>query len=677
MNSVVSRTTIPIVQPFDFQSSVFGNKVSIPTTAKVIFVADMFVEDYVGGAELTSEAIISSSPFEVFKLHSRDVTMDLLREGHERFWIFGNFCEMNASLIPSIVANLKYSIVEYDYKYCRARSPEKHQHASGSPCDCPDQPNGKMISAFFFGAMGLWWMSEAQKARYHAVFPFLADKDNIVLSSVFDDRTLGLLKVLRNEGPRAGWIVLGSSSWIKGADDAEAWCKANGKEYDVVWNLPYDQLLQKLARAEGFVYLPKGGDTCPRMVIEAKLLGCKLHLNANVQHASEEWFTTDDLEAIESYLYAARSLFWNGTKSMMEYRPTISGYTTTYNAHKQQYPVIQCIKSMLQFCDEVCVVDGGSTDATIDLLVDLAYPGARVTTVEDIRLCCTIEDFEFPLELDGIKRDPRIKVKVVKRDWSAKRHPVFDGMQKAEARKMCTSEFCWQMDADEVVHEDDAPKVGDLCRGMPRNVGLVALPVIEYWGGPEKVRLDITPWKWRLSRNLPHITHGIPVALRMTDADGQPYAKPGTDGCDMIHAVTGEPIPFIGFYTAEAENARVHAMGGNEQARREYEAWFNQITSQVPGVFHYSWYDLPRKIRLYRDYWQNHWEALWNRDTSDTAENNLMFGVPWKDVTDQMIADRAAEMKNKLGGWIWHRAWDGKATTPHIHSTRTQPKAMQ
>ena len=635
---------------FDFNQSVFGSSISIPPTARVIFVSDMFVEDYVGGAELTSQALIDAAPLEVFKLHSKDVTVDLLQAGTDKFWVFGNFAQMNPQLIPSIVGNLKYSLVEYDFKYCRSRSPEKHQVDHHVPCDCHNQMNGKIVSAFFYGSMGTWWMSEKQKERYLTLFPFLGERSNTVLSSVFDAKTLGLLKSLRNankDTERKGWIVLGSDSWIKGADDAKAWCEANGKEYEVVWNIPYAQVLEKLAKAEGFVYLPKGGDTCPRMVIEAKLLGCKVQLNDNVMHKDEEWFATDNLDEIEGYLFVAPKHFWNGIKDMMNYRPKISGYTTCYNCAKQEYPFIQSIQSMLSFCNEVCVVDGGSTDGSWEQLQDLA------------------------------KQDNRVKLKQVARDWTSKRHPVFDGMQKAEARKMCTGEFCWQMDSDEIVHELDAKRVQDLCRMLPKGADIMCLPVIEYWGGHDKVRMDIQPWKWRLSRNQPHITHGIPKELRMTDADGQPYAKPGTDGCDMIDTTTGDRLPCLNFYTPDVEQMRQVAMLGNEQARAQYENWVNQVVSSLPGVFHYSWFNLERKIRLYRDYWQNHWNALWDRDTSDTAENNMMFGVPWKDVTDEMIAQRASEMKAKLGGWIWHRPWDGKATTPHVTIHKSPPRIMQ
>ena len=673
---------------FDQNSSVFSTQPLVPPWAKVVFVSDMFVDDYVGGAELTSEALIVSSPHRVFKLRSKDVTASVIHSAADRFWIFGNFASLDPQLIGLISVMLRYCVIEYDYKYCRFRSPEKHLHSTGMPCDCVGQPSGRLVSDFYRHSMGLWWMSEAQRDRYVTAFPFLFEKQNVVLSSVFDRTTLERIACMHASAPhdRKGWVVLGSSSWVKGAENAVEWCKENGKDYEIVWDLPYEDVLRRLSRAKGFVYLPRGADTCPRMVIEAKLLGCELHINDDVQHARESWFSTDELQDIQDYLLASPARFWDGVQKMMDYRPTLSGYTTTYNCVKQAYPFKQCIESMLQFCDEVCVVDGGSTDGTWEELVRLAHPdafapGSPLSHREQVEL---IEDIRV-MSFAGAGTSPhvhrlapsKIRLREVSRDWSSRRHPVFDGMQKAEARRMCTQEYCWQMDSDEVVHENDAGKVAGLCRLMPPDADVMSLPVIEYWGGPDKVRCDIQPWKWRLSRNLPHVTHSIPIDLRRIDSSGETYAAEGTDGCDMVHATTGERLPHVSFYAPEVENVRRIAMSGSEQALRQYEAWFNDVVSNVPSVFHYSWYDLERKIRLYRDYWQNHWNSLWDKDPSDSAENNMMFGVPWKDVTDDMIVQRASQMRSLLGGWIWHSRWDGKATTPHIRCSRTQPAVMK
>ena len=89
----------------------------IPTDCEIVVVADLFAEDYLGGAELTTKALIDSSPFRVHKVHSKKVTLKTLESGYNKFWIFTNFSAMDMQLIPTIVANLKYSIVEYDYKF--------------------------------------------------------------------------------------------------------------------------------------------------------------------------------------------------------------------------------------------------------------------------------------------------------------------------------------------------------------------------------------------------------------------------------------------------------------------------------------------------------------------------------------------------------------------------------
>jgi len=668
---------------FNFNNSIFSVRLSVPSTAQIVFVSDLFVDDYIGGAELTTQALIDSSPYEVYKLHSSDVSIELLKENTDKFWIFGNFSQLNFQLIPPIVGNIRYSIVEYDYKYCIHRSPEKHHQVSGTPCDCANQMHGKMTSAFFYGSLGIWWMSEKQRDRYLTMFPFLEERQSVVLSSVFDDKTLDTIAQLRSKAPqeRRGWLVIGSDSWIKGAEDGKQWCISQKKEHEVVWNVPYQTLLEKLSVAEGFVCLPPGGDTCPRAVIEAKLLGCKLQLNSNVQHKDEAWFS-GDVSNVEKHLRSrAKDVFWPGIKAMIEHRSTISGYTTTYNCEKQKYPFIQSIKSMLEFCDEVCIVDGGSTDNTLELLTTLAY-GWHTQTVEDLRCLSELSrasgetSYEFPevFGSTGAKRDPRIKVKIIWRDWTSKHHAVFDGMQKAEARAMCTKDYCWQMDSDEVVHEVDAKRIPEICRSIPKNVDVVSLPVIEYWGGPEKVRIDTQPWKWRLSRNNPDITHGIPIELRCFDGAGEVYALPGTDGCDPISKATGKRIPHINFYTQDAEQARQQALRGNVSTLQQYEMWFNDVVSNVPSVFHYSWYNLPRKIKLYRDYWTQHWITLLGKEYEDTAETNMMFDVPWSQVTDEMIEQRATEFK-QMGGWIWHNKWHGEMT-PHITCYRTQPALM-
>jgi len=639
---------------FSSKSNTFSAH-TIPHDTDIVFVSDLFIKDHIGGAELTTDALIRSSDLNITKIYSKDVTLDLLERGHKKYWIFGNFSGINPELIPSIIANMSYSVIEYDYKFCKYRSPEKHKVAEGSDCDCKNQMTGKLISAFYHGARSVWWMSEAQQGVYYDAFPFLDTPQNTVLSSVFSSEFFEKISALREkykDHKKKKWAVLGSNSWIKGTDTAKKWCEDNEKDYEVLTNLPYAQMLEKLAQSQGLVFLPQGKDTCPRIVIEAKLLNCEIVDNENVQHSKEAWFDTERLDLIEAYLSQGPSRFWNGIKNDMKNEPTISGYTTTLNCIENDYPFIESITSMLGFCEEVVVVDGGSTDGTWEELKTLATQ----------------------LDLDG--NDGRLVIHKNIRDWNNKRFAVYDGEQKAVARSFCTKDFCWQQDADEVVHERDYLKVRNFVKQFPGNADIVALPVIEYWGGPGKIRVDVNPWKWRLSRNRNYITHGIPGHLRVIDEDGSIYANLGTDGCDYIHKETHQVIPHSTFYTQEVDNLRRHAMS-NQEALTKYQEWFNAAVDQLPGVHHYSWFNLERKIRTYKTYWSRHWQSLYDIEQEDTPENNMFFQKKWSEVTDKNISELADRLGSEMGGWIFHSPVNFDAKTPHITSHVSHPQVTK
>jgi glycosyltransferase involved in cell wall biosynthesis len=620
----------------------------IPEDVELIFVSDYFVEQILGGAELSSEALIEASPFKVHKLRSSDVNINILNQYSDKHWIFGNYVQMDLNLIPSIIANINYSIIEYDYKYCRYRSPEKHELESGK-CDCENDIHGKMISALMHASKSIWWMSEKQRDVYLTKFPFLSENDNTVLSSIFSESFFMMIDYLKHKNPnstREKWLVLGSQSWVKGTDNAIQHAINNDLEYELVQNLQYDDMLEKLSTSKGLIFLPAGGDTCPRIVIEAKILGCDLILNDNVQHKDELWFNSG-MPDLVSYLYAARERFWDGISSNMNYKPTLSGYTTTLNCNEGGYPWRQSIESMLGFCDEVVVVDGGSTDGTYKAL------------------------------LDWSKSEDKLNVLRIERDWDHPRFAVFDGAQKASARSNCTMEYCWQQDADEVVHENDYEKILRLTKSFPREADLVSLPVVEFWGNKGKLRMDVTPWKWRISKNNPEITHGIPANMRTNDEDGYLHALPGTDGCDYINKDTHELIPHASFYVAEAHNMRMAGLSGNADAVASYSAWYQNIINMLPSVYHYSWFDLERKIKTYKNYWSQHWQSLYNVSQEDNQENNMFFNKPWTDVTADDISALASELENKTAGWVFHEKINFDNPAPSLNVTVTHPAIME
>ena len=154
-------------------------------------------------------------------------------------------------------------------------------------------------------------MSKNQLDIYKQNLPNIKNENLFVLSSLFDDKFFQTIEKAREKAKNKNdrWVVLGSRSWVKGLNETESHCKENGYEYDVLWNLPYDQFLEKMAEAKGLCFKPTGLDTCPRMVIEAKMLDCELDINELVQHHKESWFNKSYEEMVK-YLKSRPGYFW-------------------------------------------------------------------------------------------------------------------------------------------------------------------------------------------------------------------------------------------------------------------------------------------------------------------------------------------------------------------------------
>ena len=129
---------------------------------KYIFVSDMFVEDYVGGAELTSQALIDYNADEILKIRSTHINKEFILENRSKVWIIGNFAFLSKENIFLLIKlKIKYFLVEYDFKFCKYRSPEKHNFYED--CDGSHTTQGKLISLFFSKSKANFFMSEKQQ----------------------------------------------------------------------------------------------------------------------------------------------------------------------------------------------------------------------------------------------------------------------------------------------------------------------------------------------------------------------------------------------------------------------------------------------------------------------------------------------------------------------------------
>lgn len=353
---------------------------------KVLFVADFFADEYSGGAELTTEALFKSASDEDFvvnKIKCRNLNKKHIQEMLDFHWIIFNFATLSDAIKIEIAKNIQYSIVEYDYKFCKYRSPEKHLALGGEECNCTQTESGKINLVFYGYAQKVWFMSEKQRQVFFDNVPTLKKEKTQVLGSVFEDNQIQSFKQIdekiKNQQitKNKNYVIVDSKSWIKGTKQSVKKAEQMGLEYQVVGHLSYKDMLKKLLESKGLIFLPNGGDTCPRLVIEAKLLGCDLILNDNVQHKEESWFL--NRETILEHLEQNKKQFWDyyrTTNTSEEYvlertflaKNKISFANQVYN---EPEAIGNYLKSCLQFAglvNEVYIINHRSSDNTLDVI---------------------------------------------------------------------------------------------------------------------------------------------------------------------------------------------------------------------------------------------------------------------------------------------------------------------
>ncbi len=279
-------------------------------TPAVVYVSDFYAPDRNGGAELSLQTLMRAGPSPHVALRSKDVGKRALAAYADRLWVFGNHNRLNRFAMRAVTdSTVDYVVIAFDYIFCKHRSPELHRYRKGRDCQCERTARGRRVAGFLNAARRVFFMSDKQR-DIHVHRLDLDPERCTTLSSVFEHSALDRIQALKNTSKSDHWVVPGSPSWIKGREPAIAWCKDRGVPHTELHGLTPDAALELLAGAHGLVSLPPGGDTCPRLVIEAKLLGCELMINENVQHADEAWFATDDLESIDAYLRATADRFW-------------------------------------------------------------------------------------------------------------------------------------------------------------------------------------------------------------------------------------------------------------------------------------------------------------------------------------------------------------------------------
>ena len=186
---------------------------------KIVFISDYFIEDGVGGAELTTDAIMRfgfERGVEIVGIRCSKIDKKILDYNKDtHHFIVCNFFQLQDDIKLYMAKNCSYSIVEYDYKICKHRSFELHQLIAGEPCDCEQQMHGKINSAFYGYADRVWFMSEKQKNMILDKVTALKKENCEVLNSVFSYGDFRFILSIKDNEKNNKYLILDSVSPVK------------------------------------------------------------------------------------------------------------------------------------------------------------------------------------------------------------------------------------------------------------------------------------------------------------------------------------------------------------------------------------------------------------------------------------------------------------------------------
>lgn len=253
---------------------------------------------------------------------------------------------------------------------------------------------------------------------------------------------------------------------------------------------------------------------------------------------------------------------------------SIGAYTYLIRGDEYKFPYRECLKSILDFCDGVHV------------LVDPRFQDSEqvINNLESISVKVNVHVQEMELENPGV-----------------------DGLTKATVRELASQDgYDWliQMDADEIFRPEDISKIESLLSKADDNI--ISCGQINWFNG-NHIKFSAPTSKERFSRNMQHITHGIPVKYRTERDDGLYYVSEenwdDADGAGYIdkggNSLSG------GLSVIDNRNKMLLTRKSKVYATQTY---YDSLRNDI-WVMHYSWHAIP--LRWLREpTWSYFWGIL-------------------------------------------------------------------
>tara|TARA_R110000824_G_scaffold142003_3_gene308895 strand:- start:248 stop:1084 length:837 start_codon:yes stop_codon:yes gene_type:complete len=258
---------------------------------KIIFIADFFVEDVLGGGELNNHELINmliSDGRSVKKIHSHMVTENFIEENRNSKFIVANFINLSQKCIEALY-NKDYIIYEHDHKYLITRNP-------GDFKDFLAPKEAIINSIFYVKAAAVLCQS-----KFHLdIVNKNLNIDNLINLSgnIWSERSLNVM-LKQNDLPKLETCaIINSSIEHKNTREAVMYCQYKKIPFKLINSENYEEFLRLMGENKAFVFFPKTPETLSRTVVEARMMGMGVIVNKMIGATGEPWYEKKGPELI-------------------------------------------------------------------------------------------------------------------------------------------------------------------------------------------------------------------------------------------------------------------------------------------------------------------------------------------------------------------------------------------
>lgn len=339
-------------------------------TKNIIFISDFFLEQGVtGGAEAFNDELIKmlkSNLYSVNQINCHEFTQ---QSEENCSYIVSNFLNLSEDSKKFIMSK-KYIILEHDHKYVSTNDPSKFVNMIA--------PSKHIINKMFFeSATAVFCQSKIHSEVLQK--NLLIDTVVNIGCNLWSEERLTLLESLIGTNKDKKNVILHSNNKNKGMPFTIDYCKRNNIDFEFIMPSEYSEFISHLARSERVYFFPQWLESFNRVIIEARILGCKVTTNKLVGATSEDWFKKFKGQDLLDFVRSQRNGICQKFVDVIEEKPLtfisplkppkISIITSLYKGGKYiKHFMSEVVKQTIFDNCELLILDANSPENEFDVI---------------------------------------------------------------------------------------------------------------------------------------------------------------------------------------------------------------------------------------------------------------------------------------------------------------------